>query len=296
MVFSNHFVVCILIDGKPVQELANGTVPIPFGSQYSIRLRNKNKRRAVAKIILDGENVSDKGYVVNADSYVDIHRHADRDVAFKFVSLNSPDAVDFGKNGPNDDKVKGTVRVEFYLEKERKTPQVTEIHHHHYDYWPKPWRPNIWLGGGVGTAIYGSSSNSIGSNSIGSSGFSGSLSRSCVDSSSMPLSSASINAVTACDQLRSAQANPTSELKDGCTVEGSMTGQSFGTVWIDTEDTCTSICLFLQGFDQQVHVRIAPKSKKLLSLEEENEKMRERLAELENKELKKKLSKYKSKK
>ena len=96
MVYSNKFVISILVDGNTQQELANGTVKLPFGAEYAIRLRNKNSRRAVAKLFVDGENVSGNGYIVPANDHVDIKRHWDKDVAFKFVELDSPEAVDAG--------------------------------------------------------------------------------------------------------------------------------------------------------------------------------------------------------
>jgi hypothetical protein len=296
MVFSNRFVVCILIDGKPAKELANKTVHIPFGSQYSIRLRNKNKRRAVAKIIIDGENVSGEGYVVGANDSVDIHRPADKNVAFKFVSLDSGEAVEFGKNGPNDDKVKGTIRVDFYLEKEAPpAPKVTEIHHHHYPRpsWPRPhwgWGHGMVYGSGpIGSGISHSIGN-VGSNHGGNDCLRGAKG---LDDSVEYSRTLDTDHVLSVNSL-SASAAPASvapEIKDGCTVEGGMTNQSFYSVYVDTEDTCTSLSVFLQGFDPQAQIQAAPKSKKLSTLEEENAKLREKLAELENENLKKELKK-----
>lgn len=117
MVYSNKFVMCIIIDGKIQKELANGTVIIPFGSEYTIRFRNKNDRRAVVKFKIDGEDSSGNGYIINANSYVDIKRYAHKDCAFKFVSLNGEEAIDFGKNGDNSNKIKGLIESTFYLEK-----------------------------------------------------------------------------------------------------------------------------------------------------------------------------------
>ena len=55
MVYSNKFVMCVLVNGKPVEELANGEVQIPFNTEYVLRFRNKNDRRAVVKFWIDGE-------------------------------------------------------------------------------------------------------------------------------------------------------------------------------------------------------------------------------------------------
>ena len=191
MVYSNHFVMCVLVNGNVQKELANGQVSLPFGTEYSLRFRNKNSRRAVVKIYIDGENVSGGGYVVNANDHIDIKRHHDKDRSFKFVSLDSPDAQDFGKDGPNPDKVKGTIEARFYLEKER--PQYVPLpyyppvireehhHHHHHDHYPlpSPWkRPIItWANnrGGTGDFVsqdqtsvnYSSSNSGPGSTTLG---------------------------------------------------------------------------------------------------------------------------------
>lgn len=150
MVYSNKFVMSVLHNDAVQKELANGVVKLPFSAEYTLRFRNKNDRRAVVKIFIDGENVSGNGYIVPANDYVDIKRHHDKDAAFKFVSLESPDAQEFGKDGPNHDKVKGVVEARFYLEKPRPVaPVVKEIHHHHHHdhtehhHYPAP-KPQPW--------------------------------------------------------------------------------------------------------------------------------------------------------
>jgi len=81
------------------------------------------------------------------------------------------------------------------------------------------------------------------------------------------------------------------ELKDGCTVEGYSTGQNFSTVYIDLEETYTSLKIFLQGFEEEkkpVKVR-TKKVEQADILEDENEELRRQIAELENEKLKKQL-------
>lgn len=117
--YSQGFVVSILHKGEICGTLVNGVVPIPFGAEYSIRLRNKNNRRAVAVVFVDNQNVSEEGIVVPANSHVDIHGEVNKHVKFKFVSSNSYEAVQSGKSGATDGS-NGVVRVEWRLEKERK--------------------------------------------------------------------------------------------------------------------------------------------------------------------------------
>jgi len=277
LMYSNHFVFCVLINGEPQKELGNGTVNIPFG-EYSLRFRNKNDRRAVVKIYIDGENVSGEGYIINSKSHVDIKRHHDKDRSFKFVSLDSSDAVDFGKNGPNEDKVKGTIEARFYLEKER--PQVifsNGVHHHiHYNH-PRP-QPFPHLRHDLGFE----------EDSLG--GIGASNRARARGSSAAPKTNYSCNEIPAITSLEA--------LTDGCTVEGNSTGQNFHTVFIETEDICTSLKLFLQGFNGNENAnfvsvpetRKTNQSKFVDDLEMENENLRQKLAEIENQQLKDKLS------
>ena len=91
-------------------------------------MRNKNTRRAVCKLYIDGEDISGGGFIIGANSFVDIERPVNVDRKFKFVSLESEDAYDHGKNGANHDKKKGTIVAEFALQKELKVPTYIQIH------------------------------------------------------------------------------------------------------------------------------------------------------------------------
>lgn len=316
MVYSNKFVVCILVNGTPQNELANGVVKLPFGTEYSLRFRNKHSRRAVVKIFVDGENVSGGGYIIPANDHVDIKRHWDKDRAFKFVSLDSPEAVDDGKNGPNPDKSKGLIEAHFYLEKEQPVhhwyyPYKTEEHHHHHHHYPKPdpwkWRYPIY---GThddsygGTAQYTSGPISHLNDSVGETTRS-----TCSTSGLESAGRQQMNRVTKTCSTgpELAAAPPTPELQDGCTVMGESTGQRFSTTYIDLEDSYTTLKIFLQGWeDERPPVARVPdgevvatskKSKsKVDDLEAENERLRKELAELENANLKKKLGKARKKK
>ncbi len=131
----NRFVVCVLVNGRIVRESPEGIVAIPLGTEYSIRLRNKNPRRAVAVVTIDGENVSSGGFVVSPNSFIDIERSADVQKRFLFVSACSEAAADFGKDGPN--VPKGKIEVKFYFEKERY-PQIFQLPR------PAPKHPDTW--------------------------------------------------------------------------------------------------------------------------------------------------------
>lgn len=325
MVYSNKFVMCVLLNGRPQKEKANGVVPLPFGCEYSLRFRNKNNRRAVVKIFIDGENVSGEGgYVVNANDYVDIKRHHDVDRSFKFVELDSEDAIDYGKDGPNHDKTKGTIEARFYLEKEKPQVIYRDIHHdhhhhHHHDHYhprPRPWpNPWPWYGNGpITTCGGGGTTSSLGPTTCGGNMQAGTYSDDMQGTySDQMLGGAEVTCSTNAKRSSKGKGDdiatfkrisiplerkiqPPEDLQDGCTVEGYSTGQRFHTVWCDTEETYTSLKLFLQGYEEdeveEVVEEVRPKKRRtnkesrIEDLESENEELRRQLAELENEKLK----------
>jgi hypothetical protein len=248
---------CVLVDGVPQEELANGVVRLPFGTEYCLRFRNKHSRHAVVRLRIDGEEISGGGYIVPADGYIDVQRPVDKDAAFKFVSLGSAEAVEFGKNGPNLDKSKGVIEASFYLEKEVvwRNHSLLPL----YDNSP-------WVSPNVDKKYFGP--------------YQGSVLRSmnCADTK---LSSS----VTSTSVPISMPINP-----EGCTVEGKSTGQSFASKFIDIEETCTVLRICLEGKELE-RVKFSSRTSRLTELEKENLRLREKIAELENASLKERLLK-----
>lgn len=289
MVYSQRLVMCVLVDGIVQKELANGQVNLPFGSEYVLRFRNKNDRRAVVQIYLDGENVSGNGYIIPANDHVDIRRHHDRDAAFKLVALDSPEAFDAGKNGANEDKQKGVIEARFYLEKKEPPrpihihhhhdhyqPPVVIDHHHHHPYYPKP-DPYPWH-----TPYYTCSGDTKG----GGATYRNSMLRTCsVGGSSVRGMYEDSPAATL--GFADTYADRSSTLQDGCTVEGGSTGQRFTSMHIELETECTVLKLFLQGYRKEAEtvaveephhkLRETAKERSLRELEEENRRLKEEL-------------------
>jgi hypothetical protein len=288
---------CILVDGQVQKELANGCVPIPFGTNYSLRLRNKNDRRAVVKFSIDNENVSGAGFIVPANDYIDIKRHADKDCGFKFVDLDSPEAVDAGKNGANEDKVKGVIEARFYLEK--KIEQPKEVHIHHYDHyypqpyigqpyipWRDPYKPYSPSKQYPDITFYSSNQHTNSTRhkfpstprSTGKSRGGSICGQSCGQSYGYSLET---DQPTAGYMSNSSVANINS-LQDGCTVEGKSTGQLFSSTYIDIEKDCVILKLFLQGYYPEKPVKVRKtKSQEVRDLKRENKRLRKQLAERE---------------
>lgn len=119
--YKEKFVLSVIHDGHPVKE--NGgrndkQVAIPFGSEYKIRLKNKNDRSCTAKITIDGTPVSNFGdVIVSAGGTIDLERFIINSMnggaRFKFVDLDHSDVDDPTKSE------NGVVRVEFYLARQK---------------------------------------------------------------------------------------------------------------------------------------------------------------------------------
>ena len=269
MTYSNKFVMCVMHKGKPVED-RNGRVVLPFEEEFALRFRNKHNRRAVVKFFIDGEEVSGPGYIVPAQGYIDIERHHDVARKFKFVSLDSGEAIEHGKNGDNPDKIKGTIEARFYLEKELPAPP-TVIHHHHTQYVPTYpyYRGPVWGMGGDGTyrskgicgSLSGASLNNVTSQSfcdedtlslngnlmgeVGNTEFS--VQNFSGEAEMKTRGGAGGQSV----RPRRMHFGPTrqKEVKDGATVEGNLSSQRFTTSYIDIEDSYTTLKLFLQGHE-----------------------------------------------
>jgi hypothetical protein len=243
---------CVLVDGQIQKELENGTVPIPFNSEYTLRFRNKNNLRAVVKFYIDGEDVSGSGYVIPANSHIDIKRHSNVDKSFKFVSLDSEDAIDQGKNGSNLNKIKGLIEAKFYLEKKQnynveyksyKLDQKDNNHYWKYNYWndmPKDFNYTFTNT----TSDFSPYTITRGKDSIS-------------------LSSTDIEKI-----------NISLNLNDGATVQGAKTGQMFSNVYIDLEDDYVCLKLFLQGFNKDKNFEVLSECK---VIEKQNQELKEKI-------------------
>lgn len=140
MMYSGGYVVSILSNNKEVlDELKDGTVAIQFGDHYSIRLRNKNAWRCVAKIFIDDENVSGGGYIIDAYGVIDIERYNNVAQKFKLVAATSNAAKREGK-GVRNDGANGVIRVEFYKEKPYEpVASIPMVPYTPVQPWTSPW-------------------------------------------------------------------------------------------------------------------------------------------------------------
>lgn len=138
--YNNKLAFAVKVGGKVLREHGE-IVYLPFGSEYSLLIKNLNNRRAVVRITLDGQDVVDGGLIVNANSSVDLERFVkpgqmDKGNRFKFIERTGKVEATRGI-GLED----GLLRVEFEFEKEYPKYELSNtIHHHiyhnHYNRYP----------------------------------------------------------------------------------------------------------------------------------------------------------------
>jgi len=111
---NNNFVIAVLSNGKVLREV-NGTVYLPFNSEYSIRIKNPNSFRVGISVSIDGTEINTHKIIVNSHSDVDLKRMCvDGDLnsgpALKFVPISHSEVQD-----PSS-RENGVLQVSFYKE------------------------------------------------------------------------------------------------------------------------------------------------------------------------------------
>ena len=238
--YSNKFVVSVLVNGQVLPEESNGVTKIPFGSEYVIRLRNKHNRRCAAEILVDGQSATKAGrIVVNANDYADVERNVYSQYCgnkFKFVSSETPMAEEAGKSNLSE-YVSGLIEVKFYLEKEYvKKELIVEKHYHHNHYNNYPYNQPTWLNypiGGNGI-VYGTNTGGM----------------SCGSPVGDVVCDSAVFASN-CNSFEGPNIRKASVEDKGVTVDGSHSSQSFGTTYVDLESDCTSVKIQLKGFRKE---------------------------------------------
>lgn len=116
MVYKEKFVASVKVKGKILRE-DNNTVYLPFGSEYSILLKNLNTRKALVKISVDDNEIIN-GLIVKPGQTSEIERFFDGSMSkghkLKFIEKTSE--ISEYRGDRIDD---GLIRVEYQFEKEK---------------------------------------------------------------------------------------------------------------------------------------------------------------------------------
>jgi hypothetical protein len=273
MMYQNKLAVAIKHNGKILRETKD-IVHLPFGSEFSVLVKNLNSKRVKFTLHIDGTDALDgEEIVVNANSETEIKRfirngNMDEGNAFKFIERTA--AIEDGPRGIKvDDSV---VRVEFWFEQDKPEIKVKDIYwekHHYRDYYQQPLI-NHWNGPFYGSTNIAGNASAGGSLLGGVDHFAtGSIARGAVlsnvsqtnasfsaTSASATLSDeagggASINSIIA-DAIGVA---PEPKNDAGITVPGSKVEQKFTTVYgFKSEANSNTIILRLVGVVGEVEV------------------------------------------
>lgn len=125
MMYGNKLAAAIKVNGKVLREFKD-TVYIPFGSEYTILVKNLNTVRAVVNVFIDGDNIVPGGLVLNAGQEVDLERairngNLREGNRFKFI-----ERTENIENGPRGIKLEdGLIRIEHQFEQPRPVIDMT---------------------------------------------------------------------------------------------------------------------------------------------------------------------------
>ena len=217
--YESKLAAAIKVNGKVLREFKD-TVYIPFGSEYSILLKNLNTKRAVVNIFIDGQDIVEGGLVLNAGQEVDLERFV------KNGNLTEGNRLKFIERTAGIEQHRGVkledglVRVEFQFEVPRPVINISDT----------LWKQQTPWGG-----VYASGANT-------SHNVNGVL-RS-VDFSAGEAMKASAASATSATLQNMGISGATSEVHDGMatmdwndagiTVPGSKSTQKFSTVYMGT--------------------------------------------------------------
>lgn len=224
--YNNRLAVAIKVNGKVLREFKD-TVYIPFGSEYSILIKNVHSLRCMVRVSVDGQDATEGvSLIVPANSSVELERfikggNLNEGNRFKFIERTAKIEEHRGIQAED-----GLVRIEYEFEREPAPikqpdpwywPHRTYIHH------------DVWLYNNPTTPSWTVTSTGTGSGSV--------TANSVNLSSNRPSSTYGEAKGTYADTTRAYNAGdkvlPTMDMADipvndaGITVPGSVSGQTF---------------------------------------------------------------------
>jgi hypothetical protein len=146
MMYNNKLVCAVKTGGKILREEqkdGNAIVTLPFGSEYSLLLKNLSGKRALVSIEIDGKKIASGGFVIKAGEEYEIERPVDSKNKFKFIEKTQE--ISDHRGDKIDDSL---IRLTWQFEK-------AQVEYSYYQYtWPpktrkrivkrKPWPYKPW--------------------------------------------------------------------------------------------------------------------------------------------------------
>lgn len=225
MMYNQKMVASIKVKGKILREFKD-TVYIPFGSEYSILLKNLNTVRCIVNVFIDGDNIIPGGLVLGAGQECDLERSIKNGNLSEGNRLKFIERTSAVENGPRGVKLEdGLVRVEYQFEKvylRQDGIQWDKTFYNNPTPWPNDFQ-NKFYTNAVSTGVLRSMNTTIGG---------------------IQCSTATAQSEPQLMNVATAQA-----MNDvGITVPGSKSDQKFATAsWFATETEKHNIVLKLLG-------------------------------------------------
>ena len=124
--YGNKLATAIKVNGKVLREFKD-TVYIPYGSEYTILIKNLHTSRAVVNVYIDGDNAVPGGLVIDPGREVDLERwikngNLSEGNRFKFIERTT--AIE---DGPRGIKLEdGLIRIEHQFEQPRPVINIAD--------------------------------------------------------------------------------------------------------------------------------------------------------------------------
>ncbi len=114
MMYNQKLVASLKANGHILREFKD-TVYVPFGSEYSILLKNLNTTRAMVNVYIDGTNIVEGGLVLNAGQEVDLERSIVNGNLTAGNRLKFIERTKSIEDGPRGIKLEDAVFFELYI-------------------------------------------------------------------------------------------------------------------------------------------------------------------------------------
>lgn len=282
MMYSNKLAIAVKAGGKVLREFDKDTVYVPFGSEYTLLIKNLNSVRAQVRIEIDGNDATEGTWlVINPNSEVEVERfikngNLAQGNRFRFIERTA--AVE---NGPRGIGVEdGLIRIEYQFEKPApmwlSSPRERWVKKEYWEKEPYYFGDQLYTttfcsdGGGL-KSIVSSPLRSMSTNAVGSAFLGHSTASSMLASAETAMAAPAAQSITVNATLGSASSTVTAQAAPvndaGITVPGSVSDQRFSTVmWFPVEETKHVMVIKLlgettsgQAVQQPVTVKAKPK-------------------------------------